>query len=234
MTTTKQNSIKSILPAPYQALFSVLPLAYTSHAIAGCYLCSHVGDEQLLILLPTWEYHLLYWTPNNPNPSYNDTRYYNGNFSFDGKTVELDISLTALSSGSDANCETLKLMTSGGVRYLLQDIENIAQSIHWGNGLGQTRDYFVSVSLDDAIPEYLEHGSPTPPWDDLPDALQAITLRKTLQATITKIISVPHKDDEDGNYMVEINLGTNDGLTMNTPMCSPANDAKNLKAGSGN
>ncbi len=219
--------IHTTLPKRFQELFSRLVFGDGFDPVAGLYLSSYVGFEQLVALLSTGEYHMLFWNSENVD---SQPRYYTGTYSFDDGRVQLQIELTEQSLGSDANCETLVPMRSGGVRYLLSDLQDIATSIHWSDHLGETRNYFVEVNLSDAIPEYLERGMRVPPWNDLPEALRAITLREPLRATILRIVSQPGSDEDESGFLVEIDRGSLDGVTMNMPMCSPAGESVSLRA----
>lgn len=220
------QSINSTLPKRFQDLFSTLALGDRFHPVAGLYLSSFVGSEQLLALLPSGEYHMLFWDSQDAS---RQARYYTGSCSFDEASVQLEIELTEQSLGSDANCETLVPMRSAGVRYLLCDLQDIATTIHWSNHMGETRNCFFEVELSDAIPEYHEQGMRAPPWDDLPDALRAITLREPLRATIQRIVSEPNSGEEEWEFLVEINMGSLDGITMNMPMCSPAGEPASFR-----
>lgn len=221
------QSIRSTLPKHFQDLFASLAFGDRSHPVAGLYLSSYVGYEHLLALLPSCEYQMLFWNSDDKN---HIARHYTGRYWVDEVSVHLDIELTDQSLGSDANCETLVPMRSAGVRYLLCDLQDIATSIHWSHHMGETRNYFVEVDLSDAIPEYQERGMRVPPWDDLPESLRAITLREPLRATIQRIVSEPKPGEEESEFLVEIDLGSLDGVTMNMPMCSPAGEAASFRA----
>jgi hypothetical protein len=230
-----QVSIRSTLPEPWKEIFSQLThfkdSGNISENINGCYLSSYVDNQKLLVLLQNGDYHLLFWNTDNTDAHYNRTRHYTGAFSFDGQTIVLDIELNNDSLGSDANDCELTVMVTNGSRYLLQNqsLEDIAQSVHWANMFGRTDQYFIHTSLDSTIPDYLEDGIASPPWQDFPAALKAVTRREPLITTITKIVSHPTKsDDDDGEYTVEISHGTDHGLLLNTPLCSPAADPKGL------
>jgi hypothetical protein len=221
------QSIRSTLPKRFQDLFSTLAFGDRSHPVAGLYLSSYVGYEQLLALLPSGEYQMLFW---NSDGKSHIARHYTGRYWVHEASVRLEIELTDQSLGSDANCETLVPMRSDGVLYLLSDLQDIATSIHWSNHMGETRNYFVEVHLSDAIPEYQEQGMRAPPWDDLPQSLRAITLREPLRGTIQRIVSEPKSDEEESEFLVEIDLGSLDGVTMNMPMCSPAEESTRFRA----
>lgn len=221
------RSIHSTLPTSCQDLLLTLFFGDKRHPVAGLYLSSYVGHEQLLALLPSGEHHMLFWDSRD---AHRQARYYTGRCTFGDISVQLDIELTDQSLGSDANCETLFPMRSGGVRYLLCDLQDIATSIYWSNHLGETRNYFVEVDLNDAIPEYQEQGMQAPPWEDLPEALRAITLREPLQATIQRVVSEPGADGDGSEFVVEINLGSREGVTKNMPMCSPEGESVGFRA----
>jgi hypothetical protein len=104
-------------------------------------------------------------------------------------------------------------------------LDNIAAGIQWNSQFSDPDEAFRQVSLADKLPEYSPNGITAPPLNDLPPSLQALIPAEPLRATITAI----DKRKKGQDMMVEVNLGTNDGLVMNMPLCSPAGSPRYTK-----
>jgi hypothetical protein len=202
------------------------------NSVLGLYLSSHVDRHRLLALVENNTYQLLFFS-SDPNPNYQYVpRFYTGAYAAetfaDGETLlSLDIAMRDDSTGGDANDATLTVMNSNGVRYLLQyeSIDDIAAGIQWNSHFSQPDAVFIQVNLDDKLPEYSENGIKAPPLKDLPPSVRELIPSEPLKVSIVGIDN--HKKGED--WMVTVSLGTDDGLIINMPFCSPADTTKDLK-----
>ena len=229
-----QSTIAAILPPEFHGAFAEAAAQdRPERAAAGLYLSSHLDRHRLLALMAGGTYRLLFWTtdedaayPSRPrlySGAYETTQAENGD-----SVIHLKMEEMEESSGSDYNDEKLLVVQSGDARYLLQitALKDIAVTIGWNGRLDDPDQFFVQVDLSDMVPPYAGDGWPAPPWSDLPAALQQLIHREPLQARITQV--EPLDEDDDSTMMVTVDLGTDDGLSMNMPFCSPAGAEKSL------
>ena len=251
--TPVQLTLSQALPADWRDFFAALDFTETlatkpsvfrklfsksqtqskkpTESVIGLYLSSHVDRHRLLALLENNTYQLLFFS-SDPNPSYQfSARFYTGTYAAethpDGETLlSLDMELRDDSLGSDANDASLTVMNSNDMRYLLQydSIDDIAAGIQWNSNFGEPRKVFIQVTLDDKLPEYSRYGIVAPPIKYLPPSVRALIPSEPLQVTIIDIA----KRKKGKDWMVEVSLGTDDGLIMNMPFCSPAGAGKDL------
>jgi hypothetical protein len=200
-------------------------------SVVGLYLSSFVDDHRLLAMLENNTYHLLFFS-SSTNPGYYDApRYYTGAYAAetyaDGETlISLDIERRDDSLGSDAWDASLTMLNSPDARYMLQyeSVDDIAAGIQWNSYFGEPRKVFVQVTLDDHLPAYSEYGIKAPLLKYLPPSVRELIPNEPLQVTIISM----DKYKKGKDTMVEVNLGTADGLIMNMPFCSPAGATKSL------
>lgn len=200
---------------------------------AGLYFATHVGRHRLLALGPDYSYRLLFWMTDPRAFRPDEPRLYSGAYVSGRKDggdtiIRLDMAEKPESSSDDFDDWELIVMQSGDARRLLQSraLKHIASNIGWNNTIGEPRAVFTGARLSDPIPPYSEDGGAAPPWSDLPPALQRLVRREPLTATITQLEPFTDSGDEDATFTVTIDLGTDDGLSMNMPFSSPAGSGK--------
>lgn len=232
-TCANPNAIVHHLPEEYRQVFEKIATKQAlSHGLLGCYLSSHVDNNKLLALDDQQTFHLLFFS-SDANPQYQFLpRYYTGACRVthydDGETlITLDIWMNDFSLGSDANDEVLTVVTTPTSCLLLSyaSVEDIAAGIQWNSQLSDLTTVYLPVQLTDSIPEYAENGMPAPLLSLLPPSLQTRIPSQPLQVSIIEV----DNGKSGGDVMVTVNLGTDHGLVMNMPFCTPAGASKYLK-----
>lgn len=229
-----QGTIGGLLPEGFREAFADAEnRGGPDHPEAGLYFASYVGRHRLLALRPDGTFQMLFWMTDPKAFRPDEPCLYSGAYELgrkdDGDTViRLAMEEKPGSSSGHFDDWELIVMQSGDVRRLLQcrALKHIATSIGWNNTIGEPRAVFTGANLSDAVPPYSEDGGTAPPWPDLPAALQRLVRREPLTATITHLEPFSDSGDEDATFMVTIDLGTDHGLSMNMPFCSPARSGK--------
>ena len=230
---------------PPGTIAELMPAAYREHfptdvdgdePATEFYLSSYVDRHRLLALKPDGSYRLLFWMTDARALHPSEPRLYSGAYGMtkteDGDTViHLEMDELADSTGRDFDDEELIVMQSGDMRHLLQclSLKYIAASIGRNGMIDEPDAVFAKVRLSDGVTPHPDGGWPAPPFSDLPAALKKLVHRKPLMATITDVDPFVDDGDEEATVMVTIDLGTDDGLSMNMPFYSPAEAGKALR-----
>lgn len=200
------------------------------------YFSSYVDRHRLLALKPDGSYRLLFWTTDARALNPSEPRLYSGAYGASrtegGDTViRLEMNELADSTGRDFDDRELIVMQTGDARHLLQcsALKYIATGIGRNEMIDEPDAVFSKVGLADAVTPYPEGGWPAPPWSDLPASLKELVHREPLTATITYVDPFVDDGNEDATVMVTIDLGTENGLSMNMPFYSPADAGKALR-----
>ena len=200
------------------------------------YFSSYVDRHRLLALEPDGAYRLLFWMTDAGALYPAEPRLYSGAYGMteteSGDTViRLEMNELADSTGRDFDDRDLIVMRSGDMRHLLQclSLKHIAADIGRNGMIDEPDAVFAQVRLSDGVTPHPEGGWPAPPFSDLPAALKELVHRRPLIATITDVDPFVDDGDEDATVMVTIDLGTDDGLSMNMPFYSPAKSGKALR-----
>jgi hypothetical protein len=248
LETAARLTVRDALPEAWRDFFEQLSLANKPSAwralgskvglrtkgrntsSVGLYLSSHV-DYRLLALAENDTYHLLFFSAD-PDPRYQfEPRYYTGLYSAetceDGETLlSLNIEMRDESLGSDARDSILTVVNADGARYLLRhdSVEDIAAGIQWNSRFIDPVEVFVVINLADSLPEYSSDGIKAPLLKYLPPSVRALIPSEPLRVIVTGI----DKRKKGQDRMIEVSLGTEDGLTKNMPFCSPEGAPKRL------
>lgn len=200
------------------------------------YFSSYVDRHRLLALDPDGSYRLLFWMTDERALYPSEPRLYSGPCATTrtegGDTViRLEMDELADSTARDFDDEELIVMQSGDTRHLLQcsALKHIAAGIGRNGMIDEPDAIFTRAMLSDGVAPHPDGGWPAPPLSDLPAALKELVHRKPLLATITDVDPFVDDGDEDATVMVTIDLGTDDGLSMNMPFYSQAESGKALR-----
>jgi hypothetical protein len=228
------NTLADAVPAAHRAMFEDI----AGEGITGLYLSSYLDWHRLLALRPDGRYALLFWQLDDETFERSDIRAYAGIYEISlgdegDQLVELDIVLREESSGSDANDAQLLVLHADDTTLLLRanDLDDMANAIGAWDTLGRSEHYFRRVALDEPFLEEPYEGRESPPFADLPRALQALVHVEPLVTRITHVAEPDPDAEEDGEgtVMCTLDLGTDDGLRMNMPLCSPPETGRELR-----
>ncbi|MEO1493430.1 MAG: GAD-like domain-containing protein [Pseudomonadota bacterium] len=198
------------------------------------YLSVYIDWYKALWLGRDGTYRLLYWRIHHKTGAHSEIRAYRGSYAWrtdrdpGDRMVELNMVLRKDSLGSDGDDMDLVAAHLNGTDLLLlkSGLGSMATKIGRNDTFRCDSDVYVRTALTEPIPQHGEDTIGVSAVEDLPASLRALVHTKPL---VAQIIEIPDKTvAEDGTLMVTVDLGTNDGLRMNMPMMSPAQDAKSL------
>lgn len=225
----KDGSIADSMPDEYRTMFEQHD--EETSGIHGLYLSRYIDRSRLLALSKDGIYQLLFWRNDYRTGEVSTVRIYDGGYDLSeidngDMIIELDIELNDNSLGSDANDEVLHIRPSSNRNILFPECEldSVANSIGGNGTLGEGRDYFLKVTLDDIVSDNDFEEFEAPPIKELPVALASLVNYKPV---VTKIIDI--RTDENSSFWVTLDKGTDDGLRHNMGLMSPANAEHELK-----
>ena len=217
------TSLLESIPAQWKPIVARACVARTPEQAASVevYFSDYLDDRKLLLFGADGSYHLMYWDESNTGG-----RLYGGTYQRNNERISLDLAMNAQSLGSDANDAELVPMRIGAQRFLLQEesLNDIGTAIQWHQSLGEGRDYFVKARCDQFPPAFAADGPEVPRRSELPDALKRFVFAKPVDAHIVDLADDSRSYDytqRDGEFLVRVDKGSNEGFRLNMPLCSP-------------
>lgn len=228
------KTVSDLLPEAFREAFAAD--GGRDEPATDLYFSFYVDRHRLLALRPDGTYRLLLWMTDARAHHQWDPYLYSGAYetarSDDGdEIIRLEMKELAQSSGRDFDDRELIVLRCGGVQRVLQAsaLQHIAVGIGWNGKVDAPDAVFARIGLSDSVPISADGGWTAPPWSELPGALQRLVRREPLLTTVNHVEPFVDDGDEDAMIMVTVDRGSDDGLSMNMPLCSPADAGKALR-----